>query len=64
MELVSIFTLTVLLFLPSAIAYYRGVAYRHQILVLNICLGWTVLGWFGLALYTFLAPPIAGSPVL
>lgn len=58
MELVSIFVLTVLLFLPSAMAYYRSVPYRHQILVLNIFLGWTVLGWVGLAIYTFLAPPV------
>ena len=32
-------------FLPSIIAHRRGVVNRGTVTVLNIFLGWTVIGW-------------------
>lgn len=32
-------------FLPSIVAEFRGHPQRHAICVLNLFLGWTVLGW-------------------
>ena len=34
-----------LYFLPSIVAFVRGLANGWSILVLNFFLGWTVLGW-------------------
>jgi hypothetical protein len=33
--------------LPAFIAYQRSHAHRHAILVLNIFVGWTFIGWVG-----------------
>jgi len=32
-------------FLPSIVAFVRGHHNRYAILILNILLGWTVVGW-------------------
>ena len=33
--------------IPSIVAYSKGTKRRHAICVLNILLGWTLLGWIG-----------------
>jgi hypothetical protein len=40
-------------FLPSLLAWRRGHRWRQKILLANLAVGWTVIGWFvclGLAL--------------
>ncbi len=44
-----------LYFLPSIIAFKRGHPNAGAILVLNIFLGWTVLGWIGALVWSFTA---------
>ena len=46
---VALVILPVLLyFLPAIIAWRRGHAHRFSIFLLNVLLGWTMLGWFAL----------------
>ena len=40
-------------FLPSIIAFKRGHLNRNAILILNILLGWTGLGWIGALVWSF-----------
>jgi hypothetical protein len=35
----------VLYFLPTMIAYIRGRHNKITIMVLNLCIGWSVIGW-------------------
>ncbi|MDD5537466.1 MAG: superinfection immunity protein [Candidatus Omnitrophica bacterium] len=45
LELAFIILIVVLYFLPSLIAYLRRHKNIQAIFVLNLLLGWTVLGW-------------------
>jgi hypothetical protein len=42
--------------LPTLIAYSREHPQRAGIVVLNIFLGWTLIGWFAVFLWAALAP--------
>lgn len=42
----------ILHFLPSIIAFNRGHTRRIAILVLNILLGWTIIGWIILLIWS------------
>lgn len=44
-----------LYFLPSIIAWQRKKANWRSIMVINIFLGWTLLGWVGALVWAFLA---------
>lgn len=44
----------VLYFLPSIIAYKRGHANKGIILLINFLLGWTLLGWIGCLVWSFI----------
>lgn len=44
----------VLYFLPAIIAYKRGHANKGMILVLDVLLGWTFLGWAGCLIWAFI----------
>ncbi len=43
--LVVVMLLAVLYFLPTIVAYARSATVRGTVTVLNIFLGWTVIGW-------------------
>lgn len=40
-------------FLPTIIAYYRGSQYTLTIFIVNVILGWTVIGWFVFLIWAF-----------
>ena len=40
-----LFVVAIIYFLPALVAYQRHTRNRSQVTVLNILLGWTVLGW-------------------
>lgn len=42
-------------FLPAVLAFYRGHHNRVAILVLNLLLGWTFLGWVGALIWSLTA---------
>jgi uncharacterized membrane protein YqaE (UPF0057 family) len=42
-------------FIPACIGYARGQHQRAAILVLNLLLGWTLLGWVGALIWAFTA---------
>ncbi|MFG1341887.1 superinfection immunity protein [Xanthobacter autotrophicus] len=43
-------------FLPAIIAHRRGHRNSQAILVLNLFLGWTGLGWIGAMVWAYTAP--------
>jgi hypothetical protein len=45
----------VLYMLPTLIAYARDIPRRQTITVVNIILGWTLIGWIGCFLWARLA---------
>lgn len=47
-------------FLPAIVAYRRKHRQREAILLLNLLLGWTVLGWIGALIWSVTAsdPPV------
>jgi hypothetical protein len=42
-----------LYFLPSVISFKRHVRSRVQVLILNLVLGWSLLGWFIVLVWAF-----------
>jgi hypothetical protein len=50
--------LIVVYFVPTVIALYRHHSQRVAIAVLNVCLGWTLLGWVGALVWAFTNKPI------
>lgn len=48
--------LAVLYFLPAVIAYSRGSMHRGAILLLNLLVGWTVIGWWVLLVFAMVSP--------
>ncbi|MEY5028044.1 MAG: hypothetical protein RLZ63_359 [Pseudomonadota bacterium] len=47
----------ILYFLPSIVAAYRNHPNVAGILILNVFLGWTLLGWVGALIWSTLALP-------
>ncbi len=47
LEMMLIIVIIVLYFLPSLVAYFRQHRNIPAIFVLNLLLGWSVLGWVG-----------------
>ena len=43
--LIGLFIFFVLYFIPAMVAYQKGRKNKQAILVLNIFLGWTLIGW-------------------
>lgn len=43
-------------FLPTLVAFRGGKRNRGAILVLNLLLGWTLLGWVGSLIWAMVAP--------
>jgi hypothetical protein len=52
-ELIPPIILIVLYFIPTAIASVRNHNNITSIFILNIFLGWTVLGWVGALIWSF-----------
>jgi TM2 domain-containing membrane protein YozV len=48
--------LALMYFLPAVIAYARASNSRGIILVLNLLLGWTVIGWWVLLVIAIVSP--------
>ena len=46
---------------PSYIAYYRGHRHTPGIILLNILLGWTIIGWFTALLWSVLSDASPGG---
>jgi hypothetical protein len=57
--IIIIFFLFALYCLPSIIAFAKGHLNRTAIMVLNILLGWTVLGWVAAIVWAFKKPEIS-----
>jgi len=43
-------------FFPALVAFHGGKRNRGAILVLNLFLGWTLLGWVGSLIWAMVAP--------
>ncbi|MCY3812708.1 MAG: superinfection immunity protein [Gammaproteobacteria bacterium] len=43
-------------FFPTLVAFLGGKRNRGAILVLNLILGWTLLGWIGSLIWAIVAP--------
>jgi hypothetical protein len=54
--MITLSILFLMYFLPTIIATHRGHGVAG-ILLLNLFLGWTVIGWFALLLWSLLAAP-------
>jgi TM2 domain-containing membrane protein YozV len=54
--MITLSVLCLLYFLPTIVAAHRGHGVAG-ILVLNALLGWTVIGWFALLLWSILSAP-------
>jgi hypothetical protein len=50
------FVIALLYFLPAVLGYARRSAYAGMILLLNVLLGWTVLGWWILLAFALFSP--------
>jgi hypothetical protein len=48
--------------LPTLIAFARDVRSRHAVTVVNIVLGWTLIGWFICFLWAMLGEPSIDEP--
>ena len=48
--------LAVLYFLPAVIGYTRGSVHAGVILLLNVLVGWTVIGWWVLLVFAMVSP--------
>jgi len=62
--LVFLFSLLSLLlhFAPSLYAFRRNVKHRWWIFVLNLLFGWTLLGWFAVAVWAYFDEPVPTYP--
>ena len=54
--MITLSVLALLYFLPTIVAAHRGHGVTG-ILLLNLFLGWTVIGWFALLLWSLLSYP-------
>ena len=64
MILVALFIGGILYFVPSFVASQRRVELRGWLLFVNLCLGWTVLGWGGCLAWALLGRPEHIEPTL
>jgi uncharacterized membrane protein YqaE (UPF0057 family) len=55
-SLFLLFTLAVLYFLPTVVAMFRGIKTPQGPILLNILLGWTILGWIAALIWAACAP--------
>lgn len=62
MTTLIVVTALVLYLLPATIACTRGHQHVVMIAVLNIFLGWTLLGWFGCLMWACSGPDRARQP--
>jgi ABC-type transport system involved in cytochrome c biogenesis permease component len=53
----GVFVLVVLYAVPSVIARWRHHRNTASIIVLNLALGWTVIGWVGAMIWALYVPP-------
>jgi len=53
-----------LYFIPSMFAFNRDHDQKAAIFVLNLLLGWTILGWVGALVWAFITPKAAVTPPL
>jgi uncharacterized membrane protein YqaE (UPF0057 family) len=53
--LIGVIVLAVLYFIPGLIAGFRGHPNATPVLILNLFLGWTVLGWIVALIWSFTA---------
>ena len=60
-ELVPVFLIS-LYFVPFMVAAGRGHDLLMPILVVNLLLGWTVIGWIGVFFWALLSPVANGIP--
>jgi len=54
---VLLILIVILYMLPSLLAYGRQHPRRQELLILNILLGWTLIGWIAAFLWALLARP-------
>jgi hypothetical protein len=54
--MITLSILALMYFLPTIIAAHRGHSVAG-ILILNLFLGWTVIGWFALLLWSLVSAP-------
>lgn len=52
----------VIYFAPAVIAWHRRHPYQASILVVNLFLGWTLLGWVGSLAWAFAPIPAKAKP--
>jgi uncharacterized membrane protein YqaE (UPF0057 family) len=55
--LIALLVLLIVYCAPSIVATQRGYHNRQAILVLNLLLGWTVLGWIAALIWALTRPP-------
>jgi uncharacterized membrane protein YqaE (UPF0057 family) len=60
-SLLWFFTLALLYLLPSLVALVRGIKTPQGPILLNILLGWTVLGWIAALIWAACAPVAASA---
>lgn len=61
--IVMVVVLALLYILPSLLAWQRGRHGRRRIILLNLLLGWTVIGWAASMILLFrYEPPPEGEP--
>jgi Superinfection immunity protein len=56
-----LFTLVLFYMLPSMVAAARGVRRPAGLTVLNLLLGWTILGWIGALIWAVQAETASGT---
>ncbi len=56
MNLIFILSIVILYLLPSIVEIKRGTKYTSGIFLLNLLLGWTILGWIASLIWAVSAP--------
>ena len=57
-EFLTLLALAALYFLPTIIAMMNKAKYVPGIFIINLFLGWTVLGWIGALVWAVSSPPL------
>lgn len=52
MEIIMLAAMVALYFLPGLVAYFRDHHNTASIMLLNLFLGWTLLGWVGALIWS------------
>lgn len=61
--LVTVLLLLGIYFFPALIAWARGNRQTTAIFILNLLLGWTLLGWVGALVWAFIKPAPGNPPI-